>query len=126
MHNFKENGGSYIFSGVAVKQPAYAIVKYTVIMGQIKLCKGVRVAARPLDKTSIFVFAPSVITIINGYREESVPKKIRKNRNYRLKFKMLRAGGFVFPALFSPFLITQGEFCRIIGAVERKLCFLTR
>ena len=57
MHNFKENSGSYVFSILAVKQPAQAIVKYIVIVCQIELCKSVRIATRPLDKITFFVFA---------------------------------------------------------------------
>jgi hypothetical protein len=57
MHNFKENSGSYIFGTVTVKQPAYAIVKYVVIVREVKLCKSIRIVTRPLDKISFFVFA---------------------------------------------------------------------
>jgi hypothetical protein len=63
MHNFKENGGSYVFGAVAVEQPAQAIVKYSIIMREIKLCKGVRVTARSLDEISIFAFAKGQICL---------------------------------------------------------------
>ena len=57
MHNLEENSRRYIFSRVAIKHPSYAIVKYIVVIQEIKLRKRIRIAARSLDKIRILFFA---------------------------------------------------------------------
>ena len=57
MHNLEENSRRYIFSRVAIKHPSYAIVKYIVVIQEIKLRKRIWIAACPLDKIRILFFA---------------------------------------------------------------------
>ena len=59
MHHFEENSRSYIFSGVAVKQPMHAVAKHVVVVHQIELCKRIRISACVPDKIRIVVFANS-------------------------------------------------------------------
>ena len=104
MHNFKENSGSYIFSRVTVKQSAVAIVKYAVIVQEVELCKSVRIAARPLDKISIFVFSNGQgrLPLYTSFSSSSYhrnykrmeggkrPKKIRKHQKKMHPCSVLR------------------------------------
>jgi hypothetical protein len=104
MHNLEEDSRSHILGRVAVKQPAHAIAKDIVVMHQIKLGKGVRIAARSLDQTNMFAFANGQIylplysfsTCSNCHRDYKrtagakrckKSRKVRKNRVFQGRWK---------------------------------------